>query len=149
MGGSRFYSLKLDEGSYRTRRSWRTGGYSVIILAPLLTFTDFRASQIALVPHGDHDVRQRCCQFPGLGTVRHLRRMHGPKRQITTTANALTKVAVAELKHNRGGSRRTNARSKPILASLFAVITPGVALTDEDITTLSAAYAHYRCFRSD
>src|SRR6516164_6733410 len=59
-----------------------------------------------------------------------------PKEAITTTANALTKVAVAELKHNRGGSRRTNARSKPILASLFAVITPGVALTDEDITTL-------------
>ena len=41
MGGSRFYSLKLDEGSYRTRRSRRTGGYSVIILALLLTFTDF------------------------------------------------------------------------------------------------------------
>src|SRR5215471_18256191 len=69
-----------------------------------------------------------------------------PKEAITMTANALTKVAVAELKHNRGGSRRTNARSKPILASLFAVVTPGVALTDEDITTLSAAYAHCRCF---
>jgi len=65
------------------------------------------------------------------------------------TANALTKAAVAELKHNRGGSSHTNARSKPILASLFAAITPGVALTDEDITTPSAAYAHYRCFRSD
>jgi hypothetical protein len=39
----------------------------------------------------------------------------------------VTKVAVAELKHNRGGSSRTNARSKPILASAFAVITPGLA----------------------
>jgi class 3 adenylate cyclase len=51
-------------------------------------------------------------------------------------------VAVAELKHNRGGSSRTNARSKPILASAFAVITPGLAHL-EDLRAIIADY--HRC----
>jgi hypothetical protein len=41
MGGSRFYSLELDEGGHRTRRPWRTGGYFVIVLALLFTLVDF------------------------------------------------------------------------------------------------------------